>query len=281
MNRLRKTIIILIMILLSYCNPTESSKTKDVEGENEINYDLEGWNLVWHDEFEADSLDMTSWRFETGGHGWGNSELQYYTDRTDNTFLEDGKLIIKGIKEDYKGSEYTSARVNSVHGWCYKRIDISAKLPMGIGTWPALWMLPDDWNLGNGSWPDNGELDIMEHVGHNPGHVSASIHCHAYNHKNNTHKTGSMFLQTAMTEFHVYSIQWEQSQINYFVDDSLIFTYEKTDDSWEKWPFFKDFHLIFNIAIGGSWGGAQGVDDLIFPVFMEIDYVRVYEKEEE
>ncbi|MBN2279836.1 MAG: glycoside hydrolase family 16 protein [Candidatus Marinimicrobia bacterium] len=268
-----KSILIVWVLVAVGCNPTDPNDKK----EDNINYNLPGWDLVFHDEFDGESLNLNYWFHETGGHGWGNNEEQDYTDRSDNSYLEDGKLIIEAKLENYQGSEFTSARINSKIGWKYNRIDVKAKLPRGVGTWPAIWMLPDVWNYGNGSWPDNGEIDIMEHVGYDPGNIHASIHTHAYNHKNGTQKTGSKFVADAMGAFHVYSVRWYTDRLDFYIDEEMIFQYDKVDDDWQKWPFDKEFHLLLNLAIGGGWGGAKGIDKTIFPVKFEIDYVRVFE----
>ncbi|HMA61858.1 MAG TPA: glycoside hydrolase family 16 protein [bacterium] len=266
--------LLLVLIAFLQCGPTSSDNTK-----NDQKWELEGWNMVWHDEFDADSLNTMLWKYEIGGHGWGNNEEQYYTDRNRNSYLEDGKLVIKARKENYENSKYTSARLNTRQGWTYGRFDIRAKLPIGRGTWPAIWMLPDDWTVGTGEWPAVGEIDIMEHVGYDPGQVHASIHTEAYNHMKGTQKTAHIFDSTVYSDFHVYSLEWEQNYIKVSMDDSLYFIYEKENDAdWRTWPFTQDFHILLNLAIGGSWGGVEGIDDGIFPAEFVIDYVRVYEK---
>jgi beta-glucanase (GH16 family) len=141
-------------------------------------------------------------------------------------------------------------------------------------------MLPTEWNLGNGGWPDNGEIDIMEHVGYDPGKVHASTHCHTYNWPNNTQKTSTINIPDAQDEFYSYIMEWYPEKIDMYVDSVKYFTSTNDGTGWEAWPFNKDFHLILNIAVGGNWGGAQGIDTTIFPQKMEIDYVRVYRWQE-
>ncbi len=264
-------VVLFYLMTCHYCVSPNNEK-------DEKSLDLAGWQLIWQDEFAGDSLDLTKWQHETGGHGWGNNELQYYTQQRKNAFVEDGKLVIQAVKEPWEGREYTSARLNSRSGWTYKRIEARAKLPKGRGTWPAIWMLPDEWIYGNGSWPDNGEIDIMEHVGYDPGRVHATIHCNAFNHAQGTQRGASIFVPDAMSDFHNYAVEWYADRLDFFMDDSLFFRFEKIDDSWQKWPFDHDFHLLLNIAVGGNWGGAQGVDEAIFPARMELEYVRVYRK---
>ena len=152
----------------------------DISTSGEID---ENWLLVWSDEFDAPDIDMTKWSYEvgTGNWGWGNGEAQYYTDNSNNSFIEDGKLIIKAIRQSYSGSDYTSARMVTKNkgDWTYGRIEVRAKLPAGTGTWPAIWMMPTDSEYGG--WPDSGEIDIMEHVGFDPGAIHATCHNDTYN----------------------------------------------------------------------------------------------------
>ena len=236
--------------------------------------------LVWQDEFEYNGLpDSTKWSYDVGGSGWGNQELQYYTEkRLENARVENGNLIIEARKEIYNGKNYTSARLVSRNkgDWTYGRIEVKARLPEGTGTWPAIWMLPTDWIYGDGSWPDNGEIDIMEHVGYNEGVIHGTIHTHDYNHADGTQQSGQKTVPDATTAFHVYAIEWSEDKIEWYIDDQKYFTYENNGAGWTAWPFDHPFHLIMNIAIGGTWGGAEGVDNTIFPQKLEIDYVRVY-----
>ncbi len=234
--------------------------------------------LVWSDEFDTDGApDAGKWGYELGGGGWGNNELQYYTSRPENVTVENGKLIITALKESYGGMEYTSARVvtRDKGDWLYGRIEIKAQLPKGRGTWPAIWMYPTDAEYGG--WPSSGEIDIMEHVGYDMGYVHATIHTEAYNGALGTQKGNQIYIPDVHTAFHVYALEWSEDTLKFFADDELYFTYLNTHTGYTTWPFDKRFFLIQNIAIGGNWGGQQGVDDEIFPQTLEIDYVRVYE----
>jgi|AntRauTorcE11898_2_1112593.scaffolds.fasta_scaffold00181_16 beta-glucanase (GH16 family) len=235
--------------------------------------------LVWQDEFDGNGLpDDEKWGYDIGGNGWGNNELQYYTEAdTNNARVEDGKLIIEAHKETYSGNDYTSARLITKNkgDWKYGRIEVRAKVPAGRGTWPAVWMLPTDWEYGG--WPSSGEIDIMEYVGYQPNVIHQSVHTQTYNHQSGTEITKSSNVETAEEEFHLYAIEWKENKIDFFVDGRLRLTFEN-EGTWQKWPFDKRFHLLLNVAIGGDWGGAQGVDDSIFPVQMEVDYVRVYQQ---
>lgn len=234
--------------------------------------------LVWSDEFDYSGLPAPEkWGYDVGGDGWGNNELQYYTEnRTENARVENGHLIIQAHKENYGGNAYTSARlITKTKGdWKYGRIEVKAKLPGGRGGWPAIWMLPTDWVYGG--WPASGEIDIMEYVGYDPGVVHGTVHTDAFNHSIGTQQGNSINIADAESNFHVYAIEWTENKIDFFVDGTKYFTFTNQGD-WTKWPFDQRFHLILNIAVGGNWGGAQGVDDNIFPVQMEVDYVRVYQ----
>ena len=240
------------------------------------------WEQVWADEFEGDGLpNASNWYYETGGDGWGNQEEQYYTEEdTDNARVEDGHLIIEARKESYQGSAYTSARLNSEESWTYGRFVARAKLPAGRGTWPAIWMLPDKTTYGDQYWPDNGEIDIMEHVGYDEGVVHGTIHTDAFNHIEGTDRGSSITVSDATSAFHTYAMEWTPNEIRVFVDGQQYFTFRnRAQYDWEEWPFDQKFHLLLNIAVGGSWGGAQGIDDSAFPTKMVIDYVRVYKPE--
>ena len=240
------------------------------------------WRLVWADEFDYNGLpDPSKWSYDVGGHGWGNKELQYYTERRkENARVENGLLIIEARKEGLEGREYTSARLVSKGkgDWTYGRFEVKAKLPSGRGTWPAIWMLPTGKDYGG--WPNGGEIDIMEHVGHEPDVVHASVHTRAYHHSINTQKTARIDVPAARSGFNVYAVEWTPEEIRAYVNRQLYFTFKNerlTNPAAEyrQWPFDKPFHLLLNIAVGGTWGGAEGVDETIWPQRMEIDYVRV------
>lgn len=238
------------------------------------------WELVWHDEFEIPGRpDPEHWNFEVGGHGWGNRELQYYTaNRLENAEVRDGLLHIIAREEAWEGSSYTSARLISQGNgdFQYGRFEIRARVPAGRGTWAAIWMMPSDWTFGEGNWPDVGEIDIMEHVGHNPGVIHASAHSRDYQWQAGTQKTGVVTIPDATEAFHTYVLEWSPDRLAAYVDEQRYFEYHNEGEGWTKWPYDKPFHLILNLAIGGAWGGAEGIDNDAFPQVMEIDYVRVY-----
>jgi beta-glucanase (GH16 family) len=235
--------------------------------------------LVWSDEFDYKGLpDSSRWSYDTGNHGWGNNELQFYTvKRLQNARVEDGKLLIEARKENYKGSGFTSARLVSKHkgDWKYGRIEVRAKLPAGKGLWPAIWMLPTQWKYGG--WPKSGEIDIMENVGYLPDSVFGSVHTAAFNHAIGTNKTAGILRKDLASAFHVYSIEWQPERIKFFIDDVQYHEFENNKTGTDAWPFDQDFHLLLNIAVGGNWGGKFGVDPSVFPQVMEVDYVRVYQ----
>lgn len=244
--------------------------------------DRPDWVQVWGDEFEQDGRpDSTKWRYETGGHGWGNEERQYYTEaRPENARVEEGHLLISARKEAYQSRAYTSARLNSDSSWTYGRFEIRAQVPNGRGTWPALWLLASQDTYGDQFWPDNGEIDIMEHVGHDPNVIHSTVHTEAYNHADGTQRGASVEVPTATSAFHVYAVEWTPDEIRAFVDGEPYFTVRKSSQAgYAEWPFNHDFHLILNVAVGGTWGGAEGVAEDIWPAQLKIDYVRVYKPE--
>lgn len=242
--------------------------------------------LVWSDEFTVDGLpDTNYWGYDIGDGceiglcGWGNNEAQYYTYRDeDNARVENGKLILEARKEQMGGKEYTSARLNTkdLLEITYGRVDISAKLPGGGGIWSALWMLGDPEIYG--TWPKNGEIDIMEYVNSHPDTVLGTIHCPT-NYGGNG-DGNSIAVPTAETDFHEYSITWNPDSITFYVDNIAYHTYHNNNEGVDQWPYNKPFHLLLNIAIGGNLGGE--IDDNLFdaPVTMEIDYIRIYQEPE-
>ncbi|MBY0536927.1 MAG: glycoside hydrolase family 16 protein [Chitinophagaceae bacterium] len=236
------------------------------------------WKLIWADEFNYTGLpDSTKWNYDVGGNGWGNNEKQYYTKaRLDNASVDKGLLTITCIKEKFEGMEYSSARLvtKGKGDWQYGKIRVRAKLPKGLGTWPAIWMLGSTTPL---KWPDDGEIDIMEHVGYDQGRVHASIHCKTYNHIIGTQKTANVVLPDCSEAFHVYGVEWNKDEVIMTIDENVYFRFKNDHTDYAAWPFDNKMYLILNIAAGGNWGGAKGVDEKIWPQKMEIDYVRVYQ----
>jgi beta-glucanase (GH16 family) len=239
----------------------------------------QAWKLVWHDEFNYKGLpDSAKWNYDVGGNGWGNNEKQFYTHhQLKNARVENGNLIIEARKEKLEGMDYTSARLvtKDKYNWQYGKIEVRAKLPKGIGTWPAIWMLNFKTPL---KWPDDGEIDIMEHVGYHEGFIHASIHYKKYYHVINTQKTAITEIKDCCSKFHIYSMEWNADSICIFVDHKKYFSFTNEHKGKDYWPFDTPFHLLLNIAVGGNWGGQKGIDDSIFPQQMLIDYVRIYQK---
>ncbi len=264
---------------------SESTVTPDVppEPETEEPEEEKSWQLVWEDEFDDDELDQTKWSYQFGTgedeglDRWGNSELQYYTDREENISVEDGFLKITAQKENFEGMAYTSARIRTVDkgDWKYGRVEIRAKLPQGQGIWPAIWMLPTDEVYGG--WPQSGEIDIMEMVGHEPETVHGTVHF-GEEWPNNQFKGESYSLESGIfaDDYHVFSIEWEENKIQWFVDGNLFFTVTPSTVSPHNYPFNARFHLIMNIAVGGEWPGNPD-SSTEFPQTMSVDYVRFYQ----
>jgi beta-glucanase (GH16 family) len=240
--------------------------------------------IVWSDEFgNTGSPDSSNWNYDLGDGcpnvcGWGNNELEYYTKDSKNVRVENDMLIIEAHHDSLGGKAFTSTRLISKFkgDWLYGRVEVKAKLPRGKGTWPAIWMLSTDWKYGG--WPASGEIDIMEHVGYDPGVIHGTIHTESYNHIKQTQKEGKITVGDAQDAFHVYAIDWNANKMDFYVDEKLYHSITRgANDTFKEWPFDQKFHLIMNLAVGGNWGGTQGIDGSIWPQRMEIDYVRVYQ----
>lgn len=239
-----------------------------------------GWQFettpIWQDNFDNASIpDQSKWSYDVGGSGWGNNELQYYT-AGDNVGIVNGNLVIQAKKQTIEARQYTSSRLitRGKGDWLYGRFEVRAKLPKGRGTWPAIWLLSSDNSYG--IWPTSGEIDIMEHVGFDQNKIHCTTHCSAFNGARGNQKSAATVVPTATTDFHVYRLDWTPYSIKGFVDDQQYFEYVNDNTGFTTWPFNKKFYMILNVAVGGDWGGAQGVDDTCFPASMEVDYVKVY-----
>ena len=237
------------------------------------------YELVWEDEFLFNGAPSSSrWSYDlgTGNNGWGNNEEQFYTDRTDNVFIENGILNIIAKRENFSGSQFTSARIKTQDKFefTYGKVEIKAKLPNGKGTWPALWMLGA--NFPEVGWPTCGELDIMEHVGNNQNVVQASIHTPSS--FGGTINTGSLTVPGVSNEFHVYEMEWTEDLVSFSVDGSKYYTYQPDVQNGDTWPFNTDQFLIFNVAMGGSLGGA--IEAGFTESRMQVDYIKVYQEVE-
>jgi beta-glucanase (GH16 family) len=236
-------------------------------------------SLTWAEEFDGNTLNTEAWTYETGASGWGNNELQNYT-AGNNADVSDGFLTItaKKVNNNTSVGSYTSSRIISRNkaDFQYGRIEIRAKLPSGRGIWPAIWMLGG--NFTTTGWPACGEIDIMEYVGYEPNTVHHTIHTTSgFGGSGNGRSVG---LVTCEEEFHNYGIIWTKNKIEFYIDtpDNTTHTYAPSNKTLENWPFDQTAFFILNIAVGGNWGGAQGIDNAIFPQTMEIDYVRVYQE---
>ncbi len=236
------------------------------------------WVKIWSDEFNKNgSPDKNVWSYDVGGDGWGNQELQFYTlERQENARVENGNLVIEIRKEDYQNKEYTSARLKTLGrgDWKYGKIEVNAKIPQGKGIWSAIWLLPSDNQYGN--WPKSGEIDVMENVGYDPNTIYTTIHTENYNHNKGNQIGSEKTVENPFDDFHVYGLEWYEDSLIFLLDNEPTFTIEKNSENPADWPFDQKFHLILNIAFGGSWGGSQGIDNSIFPQKMLVDYVRVY-----
>jgi len=235
-------------------------------------------NPVWVDEFDNQNnkLDSTKWTMQTGGEGWGNNELQYYTDG-DNIKIDSGVLKIIAKNETIKNNNYTSSRIitRNKAGWKYGRFEIRAILPSGKGVWPAFWLLPD--LKRNSSDIENGEIDIMEFVGFEPDVIHFSVHTKFNNSILGNEKAERIKIKNASCKFHTYRMDWTPYGIRGYVNGKKYFEYLNNGKGHKYWPFDEKFFLIINLAIGGDWGGLKGIDKNIFPATMEIDYVKIYE----
>ncbi|MCC8070515.1 MAG: family 16 glycosylhydrolase [Bacteroidales bacterium] len=254
-----------------------SQEAKPAEEVDETITVPEGYELVWHDEFDTDGSPSTDWTYETGAGGWGNNELQNYVKikAPDGTAMAEVKDGILNIKCDKINGTVYSIRMNTSKSWTYGYFEARLKLPTGKGTWPAFWMMPKNFT----TWPGDGEIDIMEEVGYNPNYVSSSIHCNAYNHTKGTQKTKETKVATAQTDFHIYALEWTKDQITTYIDGKKLFSFDNDGTgNYDTWPFYTPFYLKLNLAWGGDWGGAQGVDESCLPAIYQVDYVRVFQK---
>jgi beta-glucanase (GH16 family) len=239
---------------------------------------VEKARLVWSEEFETNGPpDPRVWSYEVGVIR--NQEAQYYTEaRTENARVENGRLVIEARKEDYAGQRYTSASLNTLGKQAFERgrIEVRAKIPTGTGSWPAIWMMGTD--ITTVGWPECGEIDIMENVGYEPDTIYATVHTPgSVNDPGKVVKGGHIAVPSPYGDFHVYAVEWREDRLEFSCDGTTYFTYRKDGRYPSYWRFDQPFYLLLNLAIGGNWGGAHGIDDTIFPLRYEIDYVRYYQ----
>jgi len=243
-----------------------------------------GEYMWWNDEFDGTSLDLSCWSYDTGSNKnenkWGNNELQNYTNSPNNSFLRDGKLVLKAILEGegQKVEDYTSARLvtKGKKEFNRGRIEVKAKLGGGNGLWPAIWLYQSSWLDGHYS-----ELDIMEYVGCDKNIIYSAVHTNKTKEKKENAVGSNRKIIGVEDDFHIYGLNWTDDKIEFYIDDSknphLVFTVDNISDP-NEWPFDKNLYLLLNIAVGGDWGGMRGIDDTIFPQEMEVEYVRIFKK---
>ena len=281
-------IIVILSLLFAGCVPQavtpESIATSTIAPVPTATVvDPASWNLVWSDEFDqpnGSAPDPQKWNQQEGGSGWGNGELQHYTKGTNNSFIEDGMLVIQAKEEYMLGRDYTSARLTTQFkgDWMYGRFEIHARLPTTQGIWPAFWLLPSRARYGSG--PAGGEIDIMELIGKEPGRSYATLH-----YGNPAERSSGWYDLSAGTtysdDFHTFAVEWEPDEIRWYMDDTLYhsakewFTSAKKDAKFPA-PYDQDFYLIVNVAVGGTWPGSPD-ETSIFPQALYVDYVRVYQ----
>jgi len=237
------------------------------------------YKLVWNDEFTTTGYpDTNKWKYEEGLIR--NQELQYYTKaRKENIDIENGNLVITALKENYEGAKYTSAsiRTKNKFNFRYGKVEIRAKFPSAIGTWPALWLLGMNEN-NKVNWPLSGEIDMLENVGWEPDTIHFNVHTKAYHHLLKTNKGKKLFVKNGHLDFHVYGLEWTKEKVDFYFDHKKVFTFKNEHTGMETWPFDNYMFIIMNLSIGGFWGGIKGVDDSKFPHQFMIDYVRVWQK---
>jgi beta-glucanase (GH16 family) len=274
---------LLLVLLVSFSCDSSTTITETEETEDPIEEEEKEWQLVWADEFEGEELDESKWSFQYGTgaaeglNGWGNNELQYYTDRPENITIDDGILNITARNEQFEGMNYTSGRIRTMgkRDWTYGRVEVRAKLPRGQGIWPAIWMLPTDEIFGG--WPKSGEIDIMEMVGHEPEKVHGTVHYGPDWPENQfTGTSYSLDDGTFADDFHIFSIEWKMDSIKWFVDGNEFFSVTPSRLQPHQYPFNARFHLVMNLAVGGNWPGIPD-ETTEFPQSLIVDYVRIYQ----
>ena len=237
--------------------------------------------LVWSDEFDGEGLpDPEKWGYERGYVR--NREMQYYTvERIENIEQRDGVLVITArndsamIDGEIRPVTSASIRTRGKAEWQYCRVEVRAKVPSALGTWPAIWMMPATNTYGG--WPRSGEIDIMEFVGYEPDKIHFFLHTYAYNHTRGTGRGTAITCPNPDKEFNVFAVEWFENHIDWFLNDKKVFTVENDGTGWESWPLDHPFYLILNFAFGGAWGAQKGVDMTKFPLEYHIDYVRVFQ----
>ncbi len=243
----------------------------------------EGWELVWQDEFEGDEINLDNWTYDIGGWGWGNGEAQYYTDRPENSRVENGLLVIEARQEQFEGSYYTSARLRTqgLQEFQYGRFEARLKVPEGAGLWPAFWMLganfSEDAEDEANRWPNVGEIDVMEHLGREPDLILGTVHGPGYSGGGGLTRWNRQDYPIA-DDFHTYAVEWEADEIRWYYDGEHYFTVDRELVGDREWVFDDHaFFMIVNLAVGGQFPGPIDFD-LEFPVYLYVDHVRVYQR---
>jgi len=270
------------MVLFVSCSvtptPTSLPPTPTITPEPTPEWERSGWTLIWQDEFEGSELDPEKWVAEIGGHGWGNNEYQFYTDRPENVRLEKGNLVIEARKEFFIRRHYTSGRIKTqgLFSFTYGRVEARMKLPYGQGIWPAFWMLGD--NIDEVPWPLSGEIDIVEHIGKEPRRIYGTVHGPGYSGSGGIGHFSTLPENSLQEEFHTFAIEWDPGEIRWFVDDEQFFklTPEQVN---KEWVYDHPFFILINLAVGGYWPGYPD-ESTVFPQFLTVDYVRVYQRTE-
>jgi beta-glucanase (GH16 family) len=278
MQRQNGLLIILLILALVSIGTGQSNAQQAAIGK--------GYVLTWSDEFNGTNgllPDSKKWVMETGGDGWGNHELETYTNRSQNAHIQNGNLVVTSIKETFTGVDgitrpYTSARIKTAKLFeqKYGRFEARIKIPQGQGMWPAFWMLGND--IDKVGWPDCGEIDIMENIGKEPGMVHGTIHGPGYSGGNGLGGSYAFPSGKFADDFHVFAVEWEPAAIRFYVDDHLYETRTPSDlPASARWVYDHPFFILVNVAVGGDWPGNPD-QTTVFPQTMLVDYVRVYEK---
>ena len=261
---------------LPSCSSNDDEVIKEKDKEEEAVDDK--WELVWSETFEKDGMiDTKDWNYHEGGI-YNNEKQTYPSGSKDNVRIENGVLVLEAHKV---GDGYTSGYINTKgkHSLTYGKIEVAARLPKGKGVWPAIWMMPDEDNYG--IWPRSGEIDIMEFVGFQPGIIHSTVHTESFNHTLNNEPKMQTKVEDLHADFTKFGVEWTPTEIKILINNKVVNTFVNKNvgdaNDTKVWPFNKPFHLILNLAIGGDWGGAQGIDDSIFPQKMEIQSVKMYQ----
>ena len=262
---MRFFIVITLSILLSSCMNESSHKNGILKDD---------YQLVWSDFFKNQNLDSTKWNIEIRDPGWVNNELQAYTDKKDNIYINNNNLIIQGLKENYQGAKYTSGRINTngKSSWKYGRFEVRAKIPKQKGIWPAIWLLSE--TIFTDGWPKCGEIDIMEHI-NKEDIIYGTIHSEEYNHMTETQIGGNITIDNLELDFHTFGLEWNSESLIWFIDDQVYHRVDKKDYFKEEWPFDNHYFLIINQAIGGFWPGDP--DKNFQTAKYVIDWIKIYQ----